>query len=158
MSTTEFNNLVLAQETVMKPFAIRLTKSPEQAKDLCQETMYKAFANREKFQPGTNIKAWLCTIMHNIFITDFQKKKLRQKANTFFRQQPTSFSANAESRLNHAEISSAIYRLHPALKQSFQLYLAGYKYEEIALVQGKPLGTIKGRIRSARMHLRSQLN
>lgn len=75
MSTQEFNNLVINQAEDLKPFAISLTQDHEAAKDLCQETLYKAFAYRENYQSGTNVKAWLFTIMRNIFINDYRRNK-----------------------------------------------------------------------------------
>ena len=74
MGIQEFNSLVLNNADGLKPFAITLTKDQEAAKDLCQETLYKAFAYRDKYQPGTNIRAWLYTIMRNIFINDYRRK------------------------------------------------------------------------------------
>ena len=73
MSITEFNYLVIQNSDMLKPFAISLTQNNELAKDLYQETMYKAIANRDKYTIGTNIKAWLYTIMRNIFINDYRR-------------------------------------------------------------------------------------
>ena len=70
MSTLEFNQLLLVNSDFLNPFAVTLTRDKESAKDLVQEKMYKAIANREKYINGTNIKAWLYTIMRNIFIND----------------------------------------------------------------------------------------
>src|SRR5690242_20829388 len=74
MSIQEFNSLVLNNTDGLKPFAISLTKDHEMAKDLCQETLYKAFAYRDKYNQGTNIKAWLFTIMRNIFINEYRRE------------------------------------------------------------------------------------
>ena len=68
MSNPEFNQLLVSQADFLKPFAINLTRDTEAANDLYQETLYKALANQEKYNTGTNIKAWLFTIMRNIFI------------------------------------------------------------------------------------------
>ena len=75
MSTFEFNQLLLVNADFLNPFAINLTRDKESAKDLVQETMYRAVANREKYNFGTNIKAWLYTIMRNIFINDYRRKE-----------------------------------------------------------------------------------
>ena len=74
MATIEFNQLLLSNAEFLKPFAVTLTKNMETAKDLFQETMFKALANKEKYNVGTNIKAWLYTIMRNIFINDYRRK------------------------------------------------------------------------------------
>src|ERR1700733_12353411 len=74
MSTVEFNQLLLGNSEFLSPFAITLTRDHESAKDLVQETMYRALANREKYNTETNIRAWLYTIMRNIFINNYRKK------------------------------------------------------------------------------------
>jgi RNA polymerase sigma-70 factor (ECF subfamily) len=157
MSIVEFNDMVLKQEKILVPYALRLTRNTELAKDLCQETFYKAFANREKFENGTNIKGWLCTVMHNIFVSEYTRNKRRKMPVAYPENILTSYPA-AEEKVKVREIHSAIYRLPGSLKQCFQLYLAGYKYQEIAEALRKPLGTIKGRIRLARKRLQTQLN
>src|SRR5947208_4515067 len=81
MSTIEFNQMLLANAEFLRPFAITLTRDNESAKDLFQETLYKALANKEKYNVGTNIKAWLYTIMRNIFINDYRRKA---RQNTVF--------------------------------------------------------------------------
>ncbi|RYY15458.1 MAG: RNA polymerase sigma factor, partial [Chitinophagaceae bacterium] len=61
MSTMEFNNMLVHNAEFLKPFAITLTRDSEAAKDLFQETLFRALANKEKYNVGTNIKAWLYT-------------------------------------------------------------------------------------------------
>src|SRR5215813_6948703 len=78
MVNLEFNKLLISNADFLKPFAINLTKDSESAKDLFQETLYKALANQEKYNVGTNIKAWLFTIMRNIFINDYRRKTKQQ--------------------------------------------------------------------------------
>ena len=72
MSTTiNFKSEISSATTVLKPHAIRLTRDLFDAEDLIQETIARALVNEDKFQDGTNIKAWLFTIMKNIFINDY---------------------------------------------------------------------------------------
>lgn len=73
----EFDNKFDALTGSLNSFAYNLTKNDEDAKDLYQETAFRAMTNREKFQPGTNLKAWLFTIMKNIFINNYRKKVKR---------------------------------------------------------------------------------
>ena len=80
MSTQEFSQLLTQNSEYLKPFAVTLTKDQESAKDLLQETMYRALSNHDKYSVGTNIKAWLYTIMRNIFINNYRRKS---KQNTF---------------------------------------------------------------------------
>src|SRR5580700_9882467 len=91
MSIVEFNQLLLGHTSFLNPFAVNLTRDKESAKDLIQETMYKAIANRDKYISGTNIKAWLYTIMRNIFINDYRR---RAKQKTIFDASPNDYLLN----------------------------------------------------------------
>lgn len=164
MSTIEFNDLLLKNAASLKPFAISLTRDQDTAKDLFQETLYKALANREKYNTGTNLKAWLFTIMRNIFINNYRRKA---KQKTIFDNTPNDFlidsghsivKNSAESNLLMKEIQKAIYELPQIFKTPFLLYFEGYRYHEIAESLNEPLGTIKSRIHFARKLLKAQLN
>ena len=74
MSNAEFSLLLTENADFLRPFAINLTKDYESAKDLYQDTLYRAISNKDKYNVGTNIKAWLYTIMRNIFINDYRKR------------------------------------------------------------------------------------
>lgn len=164
MSTLEFNQLLLVNSDFLNPFAINLTRDKESAKDLVQETLYKAIANREKYINGTNIKAWLYTIMRNIFINDYRKKSkqhiiLDATPNDFLLDYNQSAISNlAESKLRLKEIQTAVYHLPSIFKEPFLLYFDGYKYHEIAGILNEPLGTIKSRIHFARKLLKKQIS
>jgi RNA polymerase sigma factor (sigma-70 family) len=162
MSTLEFNQLLLGNAAFLNPFAINLTKDKESAKDLVQETMNKAIANREKYISGTNIKAWLYTIMRNIFINDYRKKA---KQHVIFDATPNDYLLDynqsvvpnlAESKLRLKEIQTVVYYLPSIFKEPFLLYFEGYKYHEIARILHEPLGTIKSRIHFARKLLKQK--
>jgi len=164
MASPEFNNLLISNADFLKPFAINLTKDSETAKDLFQETLYKALANQEKYNVGTNIKAWLFTIMRNIFINDYRRKVKQQ---TIFDHTPNEYLLNykqptvinaAETELRIKEIYRAIYHLPEIFKTPFLLYFEGYKYHEVAEVLNEPLGTIKSRIHFARKLLKEQIS
>lgn len=163
MSAKEFNQVLLENADFLKPFAVNLTKDSEAANDLYQETLYKALANQEKYNVGTNIKAWLFTIMRNIFINDY-RRKAKQKtvfdnsANDYLiNLKQASVSNAAESNLRMKEITEAVYQLPEIFKTPFRLYFDGYKYQEIADVLAEPLGTVKSRIHFARKLLKERL-
>lgn len=164
MSTVEFNQVLLSNTDFLKPFAFTLTKDNESAKDLLQETMFRALSNREKYHVGTNIKAWLYTIMRNIFINNYRR---RTKQNTIFDSTPNEFFINyqqgavlnsAETSLQMKEIQGAIHQLPDIFKHPFTLYFEGFKYQEIAHILSEPLGTIKSRIHFARKLLKEQIS
>jgi len=163
MSTLEFNEMLVSNTDFLKPFAFTLTRDNETAKDLLQETLYRAIANRDKYHVGTNIKAWLYTIMRNIFINNYRRKA---KQKTIFDATPNDFYLNyqqasvhndAEGKLKLREIQSALQNLPDIFKHPFLLYFEGYKYHEIAEMLNEPLGTIKSRIHFARKLLKEQL-
>ncbi|MEY4777719.1 MAG: hypothetical protein RIS13_467 [Bacteroidota bacterium] len=164
MSTQEFNQLLLQNSEYLRPFAVTLTKDQETAKDLLQETMFRALSNQEKYSVGTNIKAWLYTIMRNIFINNYRRKS---KQNTIFDNSPNEFLLDhnqsavpngAETSMRMKDINKAIHELPTIFKQPFMLYFEGYKYHEIADMLTEPLGTIKSRIHFARRLLKNQIS
>jgi RNA polymerase sigma factor (sigma-70 family) len=160
MSTNEFNQMLLNNVDFLKPFAVTLTHDAEKAKDLYQETLYRAITNQEKYKVGTNIKAWLYTIMRNIFINDYRRKA---KHNVIFDATPNEFLLNsnnitvpnqAETLIEHKTILAAIKNLPEIFRVPFELYYEGYKYQDIADHLKEPLGTIKSRIHFARRLLK----
>ncbi|MDB5249678.1 MAG: polymerase sigma factor [Segetibacter sp.] len=163
MSTIEFNQLLLANAEFLRPFAITLTRDNETAKDLFQETLFRALANKEKYNVGTNVKAWLYTIMRNVFINNYRRKA---RQNTVLDSTPNEFlldynqtttTNNAEATLQLKEIQASIHQLPEIFKNPFLLYFDGFKYHEIAGMLKEPLGTIKSRIHFARKLLKAQI-
>lgn len=163
MTTTEFNNKVLDFSNLLKPAAINLTRDLETAKDLIQETVYKALSNREKFKDGTNLKAWIFTIMRNIFINDYRRKR---KRSTILDSTENSYFINivaheipnegeADTYMN--DISKALSQVNEIFRLPFIMHFEGFKYEEIAEELQIPVGTVKSRIHIARKSLKKQL-
>lgn len=163
MSTIDFNQILVNNTEFLKPFAFTLTRDNEAAKDLYQETLFRALANKDKYNVGTNIKAWLYTIMRNIFINNYRKKA---KQNTIFDTTPNEYLLNlnqttvaneAIAGINLKEVKQAIHNLPVIFKTPFLLYFDGYRYHEIAEMLEEPLGTIKSRIHFARKLLKSHV-
>jgi RNA polymerase sigma-70 factor (ECF subfamily) len=161
--SAEFNELLLNNADSLKPFAVGLTQDQEIAKDLFQETLYKAIANQEKYSTGTNIKAWLFTIMKNIFINDYRRKVKQKKIfdkgvnDLLVNTSKVRISNRGESYLQLEEVRKAIYQLPQIFKIPFLLYCEGYRYHEISESLNEPLGTIKSRIHFARKSLKERL-
>lgn len=164
MTTTDFNEAISKNSDYLRPYAQKLTKDIDDAKDLFQETMMRALMNREKYRVGTNIKAWLYTIMRNIFINNYRKNKRFSKIETDTPQdiimhhtnQQASNSGYANIRMG--EIHAEMQKLPDSYRQSFELYHMGYKYQDISEVLNEPLGTVKSRIHFARKILTSKLD
>ncbi|MFB6457682.1 RNA polymerase sigma factor [Chitinophaga sp. Hz27] len=163
MSSVEFNTLLVGNVDFLKPFAYTLTKDNEQAKDLYQETIMRALTNQDKYLEGTNIRAWLFTIMRNIFINHYRKqsksKLISEPALSqfFLNYQKGVVGNTAETNMRTKDVQIAMYRLPVIFKQPFLLYLEGYKYFEIAAILDEPLGTIKSRIHFARKILKTRI-
>lgn len=162
MATLEFTTLNQMSKS-LRPFAMKLTKDTEDANDLLQETLLKAFTNREKFNEGTNLKAWLYTIMKNTFITNYQRLVRR---NTFidttdslhFINSSESTTDNlAYSEFAMSDIGKAIDGLDESYRAPFMMHYRGFKYHEISERLKIPIGTVKNRIHIARKELKDKL-
>ncbi len=164
MSTIEFYDRFNSVTSLLHAFAFNLTKNRDDAQDLYQETAFRAIKNKEKFIPGTNFKAWLMTIMKNIFINDYRK---RIKRNTIMDATDNNYFINSGSRtvVNRGssnmlieELTTMIEELDDGFKIPFLMHYQGYKYHEIAEQMELPLGTVKSRIFFARKELKKKIN
>jgi RNA polymerase sigma-70 factor (ECF subfamily) len=159
MTDFEFKDGIIKLEPILKRFAITLVKDKEIANDLVQDTYLKALLYKNKYQDGTNLKAWLFTILKNSFINDYRREK---KANTIFDRTNELYYIDLssdkgyispESTLYTKELNQLIQKLNPVLYDTFIMYLEGFKYEEISEILNIKLGTIKSRIFFARKEL-----
>ena len=162
MTALEFNYSLNQLSPSLKSNAMRLTRDHEDANDLIQETLFKALTNRDKFSDGTNLKAWMFTIMKNTFITNYQRMMRR---NTFidstdnfhFINTSKSIENQAYSKFTMKDINEAIDKVSSIYKDPFLLYFKGFKYHEIAERLEIPIGTVKNRIHIARKELKKLL-
>lgn len=139
-------------------YAISLTKNSHDAQDLFQQTWLKAVEKHDKLANDSNIKGWIVCIMRNTFINEYNKTKKEATNKNSYMQLINRLSTNTiEEELNTKEYVKAIKNLNPRLRRAFSLYIAGYKYTEIAEIQKTTLGTIKNRIFHARQILKKQL-
>lgn len=163
MATIEFNTKFNALTSSLNSFAYNLTKNVEDAKDLYQETAFRAITNSEKFRPGTNFKAWLFTIMKNIFINNYRKKVKKNTIidstdNQYFINSGTNVVDNDAGRnILMKELRGMIDSLDDSIKKPFMMHYLGYKYQEIADQLLLPLGTVKSRIFFARKALKGKI-
>ncbi len=161
--TKEFRSKVTREVSPLKNYAIKLTHDQEEAEDLVQDTMLKAFINEDKFSEGTNLKGWLYTMMKNIFINKYRrvvKSKIFNDSteDQYYLNSAVSDKRNGgESNLVMEDIKTAIGELSENLRTPFMLSYQGYKYEEIAKYLKIPLGTVKVRIHNARKELMKKL-
>ena len=160
MSTIEFNHNLSRFTDILRAFAYKLTQDMQESQDLYQETALRALRNKDKFQVGTNFKAWAMTIMKNIFINNYRKK---MKANTIIDTTDNMYYINsgdaiisnkAESKILMEELGNMIHNLDETLRIPFEKHYLGFKYQEIAEELDLPLGTVKSRIFFARKELK----
>ncbi len=163
MTTLEFSYSLNKLSSSLKPFALKLTRDLDDANDLLQDTMVKAFTNREKFTEGTNLKAWLYTIMKNTFITNYQRMVRRGTfVDTtdnlhYLNSSDVQIENGVYGNFAMDDIQEAISKLEDVYKVPFMMYFRGFKYHEIADKLQIPIGTVKNRIHIARKLLKENL-
>lgn len=152
--------------------ALRMTRNPQDAEDLVQETYLKAYKNFDSFTPGTNLKAWLYRIMTNTYINTYRKKQRRPlvtSADDVTDSQLYTSSSHDSTGLESAEVealkampNSKISEALNALNEDYRMvvYYAdveGLAYKEIAEVLDIPMGTVMSRLHRGRKQLRGML-
>ena len=161
--STTFKQRLLALQGNLLNFAYQLTKTRDEAQDLVQDTTLKVLDNETKYVENVNFKGWVFTIMRNIFINNY-RRQVRSATVIDTTEDLYHLNLSQESGLDNPEgsyaaqeISKAINAFGDEYRVPFTMFLAGYKYSEIAEHMNLPLGTIKSRIFFARKRLQSQL-
>ncbi len=156
---SSFKKRLLGLQNNLLNFAYQLTTSRDAAKDLVQDTTLKALDNEEKYVDNINFKGWVFTIMRNIFINNY-RRQVRSATVIDTTEDLYHLNLSQESGLETPEgsvaakeISAAIDSFADEYKIPFTMYIAGYKYAEIAETMQLPLGTVKSRIYFARKRL-----
>ncbi|KAA6347844.1 ECF RNA polymerase sigma factor EcfG [termite gut metagenome] len=143
-------------------FAYKLTSNREDASDLLQDTSLKALRNADRFVPGTNFKAWMSTIMKNIFINRYRKimcsqTRVEYTDNPYLLNLSQDSGCNTDGNCDLKEIVRAIHGLPVEQKIPVIMCASGFKYVEIAQKLNVPIGTVKSRIYVARVKLQAEL-
>ena len=163
MVALEFNNHLNKLSNILLTFAYNLTKNTDDAQDLYQETAYRALTNQDKFRDGTNFKAWVFTIMKNIFINDYRKKAksnviVDETDNLYYINLGGTINNLAESSMMMEELEFMVENLDDGIRVPFVMHYQGFKYQEIAEHLSLPLGTVKSRIFFARKELKDVIS
>jgi RNA polymerase sigma-70 factor, ECF subfamily len=145
---------VLATVPSLRAFAISLSGNIDRADDLVQETLLRALAHIDSFEPGTNMPAWLFTILRNLFRSEYRKR--RREVEDAEGRYADTLKSNPEQtgRVEFQEFRTALEKLPPDQREALILVGAsGFSYEDAAAICGCAVGTIKSRVNRARIRL-----
>jgi RNA polymerase sigma-70 factor (ECF subfamily) len=147
-----FQELLVEHLPHLRSFARHLARDRHLADDLVQETALRALCNSDKFTPGTNMRAWLSTILRNQFYNELRS---RSRLAAYARvPQPASSASEQDERLELRDLERAFHSLPAPQRDALSLVGAsGFSYEDAARIVGCAQGTVKSRVCRARMEI-----
>jgi RNA polymerase sigma-70 factor (ECF subfamily) len=154
MNDSAIKGALLAAVPSLRAFAISLAMNRDHADDLVQDTLVSAWANLGRFEPGTNLNAWLFTILRNRFYSTY-RKRVREVQDTDGEQAARlSMPPEQHGSLDLQDMQRALVKLRVDQREALLLIAAeGMSYDEAAQVCGVAVGTIKSRVHRARVEL-----
>jgi RNA polymerase sigma-70 factor, ECF subfamily len=145
---------ILAAIPHLRAFAMSLSANIDNADDLVQETLVRALAHIDSFEPGTNLSAWLFTILRNLFRTTYRKRKREVEDGEGRFAATLKTRPEQNSRLEFKEFQQALAKIPADQREALILVGAsGFSYEETAEICGCAVGTVKSRVNRARAKL-----
>ena len=145
---------ILAAVPSLRAFAISLCGNVDRADDLVQETLLRALANIDSFQPGTNMSAWLFTILRNHFRSEYRKRRREVEDSDGHYAETLKSQPEQYGQVEYREFREALAQLPQDQREALVLVGAsGFSYEEAANICGCAVGTIKSRVNRARTRL-----
>lgn len=158
----EFEERLLEHVDSLYNLALKMTQNRQDAEDLVQETSLRAYRYFGKFREGTNFKAWIITILRNLFINEY-RRKMKEPPKTEFEEVKDfiSFSeiSGVQEEIFSDNIKSAIDKLPEELRTALTLfYVEEFSYKEIARITDVPVGTVMSRLYTARQILKKQIS
>ena len=154
MPPASFKDELVAEITILRAFAISLSGSASQADDLVQETLLRAWSKSDKFQPGTSLRAWLFTILRNIYYSNYRKRAREVQDSDGAYARRLVVIGDQESHLDLEDFRKALTKLPAEQREVLTLVGAsGLSYEEAAEICDVEIGTIKSRLSRARSKL-----
>jgi RNA polymerase sigma-70 factor, ECF subfamily len=152
--TASLRREILATVPRLRAFAVSLTASSDRADDLVQETMVRALTHIDQFQPGTNMRAWLFTILRNQFNSEYRQRRWVTEDSDGIYIDALKTLPQQNSWLEFQELRMALTKLSPEQREAVVLVGAsGMTYEEAAEICGCAIGTIKSRVNRGRSRL-----
>jgi RNA polymerase sigma-70 factor, ECF subfamily len=154
MPPDSFKTDLIAEMKNLRAFAISLSGSVPVADDLVQETLLRAWSKSDKFQPGTSLRAWLFTILRNIYYSNYRKRSREVQDTDGVHASRVTVLGDQESHLDLEDFRKALAKLPPEQREVLTLVGAsGLSYEEAAAICEVEIGTIKSRLSRARARL-----
>jgi RNA polymerase sigma-70 factor (ECF subfamily) len=152
--TKDFRDGLIREMKDLRAFAVSLSGSFHQADDLLQETLLKAWSNSASFIPGTNMRAWLVTILRNTYYSQYRKRGREVSDPDGVYSANLATPPNQESAVDMSDFLVALSKLAPEHRDVLLMVGAsGLSYEETAEICGVAVGTIKSRLNRARARL-----
>lgn len=150
---THFQDMLIDEVPALQRFALRLTRNREEAEDLVQDCLMRALEKHHLFQPGSNLRAWLFTMMSNLFISGKRSAASRLVVPLDPEMEEQAPPAQLD-RLQLRELESALARLRPEQRAVVMLVgVEGMHYRHAAAKLGIPIGTVRSRLARARASL-----
>lgn len=149
------HELIAEQIPRLRRYARALLHNPQSADDLVQDTLERAWAKRDLWRQGSDLRAWLFTIMHNIFVNQFHRRAAAPPMSEFENSAPAIAAATADEAIVMRDLSNALAQLSPDLREV--VFLVGVEqlsYQEVAQLLGTPIGTVMSRLSRGRERLR----
>ena len=153
-TTSSWRQDVIAQIPALRAFAWSLCHNGSDADDLVQDALIKAWTNKDKFEPGTNLRAWMFTILRNTYYSQILRRRREVRDEGGQHAGALRTPATQEWSLAVHALQDALQQLPPEHREALVLVgAAGLSYEEAAEICDCPLGTIKSRVNRARARL-----
>jgi RNA polymerase sigma-70 factor, ECF subfamily len=150
----DLRDALLAAVPSLRAFAISLSGQVDRADDLVQDTLLRALSHIDRFERGTNLNAWLFTILRNLFHSEYRKRRREVEDPDGSYAGRLKVQPEQGSRLDFEDFRSALAKLPADQREALLLVGAsGFSYEEAANICGCAVGTIKSRVNRARIHL-----
>src|SRR5919199_816186 len=151
---TDLRDSMLKATPNLRAFAISLTNNVDRADDLVQETLLRAIANIQRFQAGTNMQAWLFTILRNLFHSEYRKRRREVEDGDGKYAATLAVQPHQGAHLDFDDLQKALARLPHDQREALLLVGAsGFSYEQAAEICGCAVGPIKSRVNRARSRL-----
>jgi RNA polymerase sigma-70 factor, ECF subfamily len=152
--TETFSTQLVSLVPNLRAFAMSLLGNRDRADDLTQETILKAWSHMDSFEEGTNLQAWLFTIMRNTFISQCRRDVREVPDPDGLKAEAQTCPPEQEGYVDLQDLRRALTKVPPQQREALILVAgAGFSYEEAAAIVGCPVGTVKSRVNRGRLKL-----